>query len=167
MNKQPLYSIGHGARKIGDFISLLHFFKIQYLADVRSYPQSRFHPQFNRKPLEESLNTTGIQYIFMGDQLGGRPKDRTCYVADRINYTIVQSKDFYRQGIDRLKAAHEKNLAVAIMCSERNPGDCHRSRLIGQTLAEHGITLLHIDEHGKLVEQAFLMNRLKNADQLF
>lgn len=167
MRRKIMYSIGHGSRKIEAFIQLLKEQKIDYLADVRSHPQSRFHPQFNRKALEQSLAQAGIIYVFMGDLLGGRPTDKNCYVNDRIDYELVKQRDFYRLGIGRLKTAYEKNLAVAIMCSERNPCDCHRSRLIGKTLSDEGIELLHIDELDELSEQARVMNKLKNQRKLF
>lgn len=163
MKQKQLYSIGHGARKIHDFIDLLKKFGIGYVADVRSYPQSRFHPHFNRKALEESLAAAGITYLFMGDALGGRPNDKSCYVKDVIDYGKVAEKEFYRNGVKRLKTAFEKELPVAIMCSERNPADCHRSRLIGKTLSTEGIDLLHIDENGKLASQKDVIARTGNA----
>lgn len=166
MEQQKLYSIGHGARKIGDFIDLLKKYGIRYVADVRSYPQSRFHPHFNRRALEESLAAESIAYIFMGDELGGRPKDETCYVDNAIDYGRVAEKEFYQKGIARLKTAFEKQLRVAIMCSERNPADCHRSKLIGQTLLSEGIDLLHIDEHGNLISQKDAIGR-KTSSTLF
>lgn len=162
-----LFSIGHGSRKINEFIGLLKSVNIQYLVDVRSYPQSRFHPQFNQKALEQSLHQACISYVFMGDTLGGRPKDQSCYTNGQVDYTILQTKDFYQEGIKRLKIACEKELPVAIMCSERNPCDCHRSRLIGQTLSKEGVSLLHIDESGQLADQTTVMNRLKRPEGLF
>lgn len=148
MDSKSLYSIGHGARKTEDFITLLKQYGIRYVADVRSFPQSRFHPQFNRKALENSLGVKEITYVFLGNQLGGRPADKTCYIDGVIDYERVATKDFYKIGIERLKTAYEKSLPVAIMCSERDPRDCHRSKLIGKTLASIGIELLHIDETG-------------------
>jgi uncharacterized protein (DUF488 family) len=162
MRKSSLYSIGHGSRKAEDFLSLLLAYDIKYLADVRSYPFSRFHPQFNSKKLDEFLAEAGITYVFMGNELGGRPKDPSCYDGEgKIDYGLVRKKDFFLSGIERLKAANDKQVSLAVMCSERDPAMCHRSRLIGAVLQEQGIELLHIDEHGKLKDQTSL--KLKNS----
>lgn len=69
-----LYTIGHGSRKAEDFIDLLHKYGVMYLIDVRTYPHSRFHPQFSRAALQSLLEAHGIRYVFMGDLLGGKPK---------------------------------------------------------------------------------------------
>jgi hypothetical protein len=39
------------------------------------------------------------------------------------------------------------------MCSEGKPEMCHRSKLIGKTLAQRGIPLAHIDESDRLISQ--------------
>ena len=149
-----MYSIGHGARKEADFILLLQQYGIEYLADVRSFPFSRFHPQFNRRWLEKSLTAAGIRYVFMGDTLGGRPADKDCYdAAGHIDYSRVAGKDFFRKGLERLVEAARQKVPLAIMCSERGPAQCHRSKLIGVALQQSGINLKHIDEQGYLKSQ--------------
>jgi uncharacterized protein (DUF488 family) len=156
--KKDLYSIGHGARKIEDLLFLLKKYKIKYLADVRSVPFSRFHPQFNKVSLDKCLGENGIRYVFMGDTLGGRPDDQDCYKDGKINYEIVKTKDFFLEGIERLKTAYIKGIPMAIMCSERDPAQCHRYRLIGDTLADEGIILKHINEKGNIKDQVTLKN---------
>lgn len=163
MQKNALYTIGHGSRKGEDFISLLKTFEIEYLVDVRSLPYSRFHPQFNQKALQLALQENSIQYIFMGDELGGRPKDPSCYNEDgKVNYSVIKTKVFFQRGVERLKAACEKNSRVAIMCSERKPCHCHRTLLVGEVLHKEMIVLKHIDEHGKLKEHSTVMNELRS-----
>jgi len=97
MAQIPVYTIGHGARKIGELIQPLKDHGIKYLLDVRSQPYSRFHPQFRLDALQCSLEENGIHYVFMGDLLGGRPSDPGCYnEAGKIDYervkTMVSSK---------------------------------------------------------------------------
>ena len=145
-----LYTIGHGARKADDFLVLLKENGIDYLIDVRSQPYSRFHPQFSRNALKDFLEQYDIRYVFMGDQLGGRPQDPACYTNGRIDYEKVKQQDFYRAGIERLKTAAAKGLKAAIMCSERRPEDCHRMKLVAETLTEEGVEVVHIDEKGEL-----------------
>jgi len=153
-----LYSIGHGTRPEQDFMDLLKHYHSKYLVDVRSLPRSRFNPQFNRKALEHSLAHLNVKYVFMGDTLGGRPDDPSCYVDGKISYHTLGQKDFYLSGIERLMKANDQDLNLAIMCSERKPQDCHRSRLIGKTLLGKGINLQHINEQGEIISQSQLQN---------
>ena len=60
------------------------------------------------------------------------------------------SLDFFKEGIKRLKTAYEKDLSVAIMCSESDPAMCHRYRLITPVLIGDGIDVTHIDQNGRL-----------------
>jgi uncharacterized protein (DUF488 family) len=150
---ETLFSVGHGRKPVETLIEELKSFGIQYLIDVRSVPYSRFNPQYNQKALNESLEKENITYVFLGDLLGGRPKDESCYVDGKISYELVQQKDFFKRGIERLITANHKNIRAAIMCSESQPGECHRSHLIGTYLAANGIQLKHIVAPGDAIQQ--------------
>lgn len=164
MEKKPLYTIGHGSRKSEDFLSLLKEFGIEYLIDVRSQPYSKFNPQFNQNELKFLLERNGIRYVFMGDTIGGRPKDISCYDSEgKVDYEAVKTKDFFINGIERLKTAYNKDINVVIMCSESKPCECHRSKLIGKVLNSENIVLKHIDEKGKLKDQATVINELNKG----
>ena len=52
MKDTTIYSIGHGNKKIEDFIGELKSFKIQFLLDIRSKPYSKWNPQFNQAALD-------------------------------------------------------------------------------------------------------------------
>jgi len=143
---------------------LLKNFGIEYLIDVRSQPYSKFNPQFNQHDLKFFLERNGIKYVFMGDSIGGRPKDTSCYDDEgKVDYEIVKTKDFFIQGIDRLKTAYNKDINVVIMCSESKPCECHRSKLIGRVLSLENIVLKHIDEKGKLKDQTSVINELNKG----
>ena len=164
MEKKPLYTIGHGNKKLEDFLALLKNFEIEYLADVRSQPYSKFNPQFNQNELKYFLEGNGIKYVFMGDSIGGRPKDTSCYDNEgKVDYEVVKTKDFFLGGISRLKTAYEKNINVVLMCSESNPCECHRSKLIGKVLIIDNIVIKHIDEKGKLKGQSTVINELNKG----
>jgi uncharacterized protein (DUF488 family) len=164
MQMRPLYSIGHGNRKPEEFLALLRKFGIEYLIDVRSQPFSRYTPLYNKPNLDHDMAAVGIRYVFMGDALGGRPKDNTCYDAEgKVDYEAVKTKDFFLSGIERLKTAQQKDCGVVIMCSESNPCECHRSKLIGRVLSEDRVPLMHIDETGKLKSQAMVINQLNKG----
>ena len=164
MEKKPLYTIGHGNRKKEDFLVLLKDFGIEYLIDVRSQPFSKFNPQFNQNDLKFFLERNGMRYVFMGDSIGGRPQDNSCYDDDgKVDYETVKSKDFFLQGIERLKVAYNKNINAVIMCSESKPCECHRSKLIGKVLSSDNIFLKHIDEKGKIKDQTTVINELNKG----
>lgn len=165
MGKEALYTIGHGNRKPDEFLALLKKYEIDYLIDVRSQPYSKFNPQFNQTDLKSFLERNSIRYVFMGESLGGRPKDTSCYDSEgKVDYESVKTKDFFRQGMDRLKTAYNKDINVVIMCSESKPCECHRSKLIGRFLSStENILLKHIDEKGKLKDQATVINELNKG----
>jgi uncharacterized protein (DUF488 family) len=164
MGKKPLYTIGHGSRKSDDFLALLQTYTIGYLVDVRSQPFSRFHPQFNQQALNTFLDQNGITYVFMGNELGGRPRDASCYDSEgKIDYEVLMTKEFFKAGIARLKTAYDKDISLAIMCSERNPGQCHRSKLIAEVLTVENIIVQHIDETGKIKDHATVINEIKKG----
>ena len=164
MVKKRLYTIGHGNRKSHDFLALLKEFGIEYLIDVRSQPYSKFNPQYNQNDLKFFLEDNGIRYVFMGDTIGGRPKDKSCYDSEgKVDYEVVKTKDFFINGIERLKTAYNKDINVVIMCSESKPRECHRSKLIGKVLNTENIILKHIDENGKIKDQATVINELNKG----
>ncbi|RME45471.1 MAG: DUF488 domain-containing protein [Chloroflexi bacterium] len=158
--KEPIFTIGYGARTLDEFIAILKRHGIDFLIDIRSAPYSRYKPEFSRLPLEEALRRRGIRYIYMGDTLGGQPDDRDCYVNGKVSYERIKEKPFFQQGISRIRMAFERQQRVVLMCSEGKPENCHRSKLIGVVLDELGIPVVHIDENDKLTPQEKIIHRL-------
>jgi uncharacterized protein (DUF488 family) len=70
-----IYTIDHSTHSMDDFITMLQFFDIKNVVDIRSLPGSRKYPQFNKENLETILPANGINYIYM-KELGGRRKVR-------------------------------------------------------------------------------------------
>ena len=144
-----IYTIGHSDHTIPAFVDLLRKFDIALLVDVRSQPYSRWTPQFNREDLAHDLQEAGIAYRSMGDSLGGRPADRALYDpgAERPDYELLAQTPAYQDGIARLlDLAREQPLVV--MCSEGDYHQCHRHKLITQTLLERGVDVQHIQPDG-------------------
>jgi uncharacterized protein (DUF488 family) len=156
----PLFSIGYGARTLDEFIAVLKANRIEYLIDVRTAPYSKFKTEFSKDLLQYHLERAGLRYLFMGDLLGGQPKEPACYTDGKIDYDKLRAQPFFQTGIERLKKACEQQRRVALMCSEGRPEQCHRSKLIGEALAASGVNLWHIDEDGRLVTQAEVVKRL-------
>jgi uncharacterized protein (DUF488 family) len=162
-NQPPIYTVGYGNRSLAEFIALLQQYEIRYLVDIRSQPYSRYHPNYSKATLEAALKQQGLHYVFLGDTLGGRPQDAACYVNGKVDYAILRARPFYQQGIQRLRSAWEKQTRMVLMCSEQKPHECHRSKLIGNTLSELHIEVAHIDEAGQIKSQAAVEEMLSGG----
>lgn len=168
--KFPIYSIGHGNRKVETFFAILKEHEIKYLIDVRTNPFSKFSPDFTRARLEEICKAYSVVYLFMGDSLGGKPTSRFCYDEQgHVVYERVMKMPSFISSAERLITAYGKNLKVACMCSELKPCECHRSKMIGEYLRGKGVDMEHIDEKGKLVSQNDVINQVTGgfAQNLF
>jgi len=155
INPSSLYSIGHGNKTVEKFISELKQFDIKYLVDVRTTPFSKWNPQFNKNDLKFLLEENDIGYIFLGDKIGGLPSDKSCYTEEgKIDYELVRGKNFFKEGLERLVMANSKQIKIATMCSETNPEECHRSKLIGKELLSKGIDTNHILNQYELKSQS-------------
>ena len=155
-----IFTIGYGNRSTSEFVRIILEYGIRYLIDVRSKPVSRFNQGFNQTQLEQLLKSHRIRYVFMGNELGGLPECEECYTNGRVDYSKLEAQPFYGNGINRLKTAWEKKLPVVVMCTELRPEECHRSKLIGQTLNKMGIIVSHIDQMGKIITQDEAINRI-------
>jgi uncharacterized protein (DUF488 family) len=145
-----IYTIGHSTHHIDDFMAMLQCFHIQVLADVRSFPGSRRHSQFNRQELSQSLLKQGIGYVHL-PALGGRQQISAGNSANRFSsYAGYMQTDGFNTGIATLTeiAAHKP---VVYMCAEANWQNCHRS-LISDYLHTRGWQILHIISLNKVQE---------------
>jgi uncharacterized protein (DUF488 family) len=144
----PVYTIGHGNRPLIELTSLLEGAGVTCLIDVRAFPGSRRHPHFGRGELERTLPQAGIEYVWEGESLGGRRKPRadSPHLALRNAsfraYADHMESEVFRSGVERLMQ-HAARRAIAIMCAERLPWQCHRY-MIADYLVSHGIDVLHI-----------------------
>ncbi len=149
-----IFTIGHGGWSVEGLLSRLEELGVQFLVDVRSVPVSRYPREFSREPLRDLLARRGIRYVYMGDQLGGRPADPDCYApGGRVLYSVCREKPFFREGIRRLLEGIGKGYRLCLFCSEGRPWECHRSRLIGEVLAREGIDVRHVLRGGGAISQ--------------
>lgn len=155
-----IYTIGHSNHTAAGMINMLKLHGITRVIDVRSYPKSRYVPHFNRETLENSLAGEGIYYQYEGDALGGRPARETLYRDGTADYARMAQEEGYRTRLEEL-AATAAHAPTAIMCTERDPEKCHRSLLIGESLTQMGIRVVHIKPRRVTVSQEELVNELK------
>lgn len=155
-----IYTIGHSSMSSGSFIMTLRAVGVTLVADVRSHPYSRAFPEFGRERLRADLEASQLSYMFLGDELGGRPQDPTCYDQEgRVDYEKVKEKEFFRRGIEILC---EKGSAetVCVMCVEKDPLKCHRGILIARQLTMEGVEVLHVVDDKRLVAHRTLEDRI-------
>jgi len=121
-----LYTIGHSNCGFLEFLKKLKDHNINILVDVRTFPRSRFCPQFNKKSFEEKLVTENIQYLFRGKNLGGMGLN--IKYEETINEVFDLSK--------------ENN--VCLMCSEKDYRECHRYSLLTPSFEKRGLSVKHL-----------------------
>ena len=142
-----LYTIGHSNHPLDRFIELLKMHEITAVGDVRSSPYSRFNPQYNRESLHKVLKENSIAYVFLGQELGPRSEDPSCYVDGKVQYGLLAGTEAFTRGIERLKAGMEK-YRIALMCAEKDPITCHRMILVCRAIRSEGFPIGHILENG-------------------
>lgn len=154
-----VFTIGHSTHALDSFVGLLRRHGVDELADVRSAPYSRFNPQFNRDSLANSLVSHGIEYVFLGRELGGRPDDPACYEDGRVRYDRVAATPVFQRGLEQI--IHDSaGRSVTLLCAEKEPLECHRTLLVAQALEARGVIAQHILADGGLETHAAAMDRL-------
>ena len=152
MNIPAIITVGHSNHPIEHFLQLVKNAGVTFIADVRSFPVSRYAPQFNKDALAKSLGGAGLGYLYLGKELGGRSQSRT-------------SAKLFQNGLDRV-VDEGNNRRVAMMCAERDPLDCHRCLLLARHLAERGVDVGHILASGKIENHRHTEDRLLAAEGL-
>ena len=136
--ESTIYTVGTSTRTKEEFIELLRHYHLTIVADVRSFPQSRFE-HFNRENLAKMLSEFAIGYIYLGKELGGYRKG---------GYRAYTQTSAYQAGILKLEQIAQ-NGSTAFMCAERFAWKCHR-RFIASTLEQRGWKVLHIIEKDRV-----------------
>jgi len=156
-----LFTIGYSSQNSVSFTQLLKANQVDVVCDVRSTPYSSYKPDFSRREFRKFLNAADIKYTFMGDQLGARPKDRDCYVGGQATYERIARTESFKMGLERLRVGVDK-LNLALVCSERDPLECHRAVLICYNLNDLRESILHIHSDGRLESQDQFEERVVN-----
>ena len=147
-----IWSIGHGARPLDEFLAVLQEADIGHLADVRRFPGSRRHPQFAGEALATALASIGVTYVHLGG-LGGRrqPSADSRHGALRVaafrGYADHMSSAEFASDYERLRAL-ARAAPTAFMCAETLWWRCHR-RMIADRLSVDGEAVTHLLAPGK------------------
>jgi uncharacterized protein (DUF488 family) len=136
--KMELFTIGYEGASTESLFHSLRINKIQILCDVRKNPVSR-KPGFSKKALMAVCEANKISYLHF-PQLG--------IDSDRRK-NLHSEEDFerlFKYYQEKVVPAGHKEMAeilecirdskrIALMCFEKDPANCHRSRLAETLLA--------------------------------
>jgi uncharacterized protein (DUF488 family) len=149
-----VYTLGHSNHTPEHFVELLKAHAIGVLADVRSSPYSKYAVDYNAEALKRTLGAHGFQYLFLGQELGGRPPEPEYYDEEGyVRYDRVAASERFQDGLERLLKSLARS-RVALLCSEEDPASCHRRLLVSRVLAERGVEVLHIRGDSRLQTEA-------------
>lgn len=144
-----LVTVGHGTRPVAELVAALHAAGVATLVDVRRFPGSRRHPQFNRGALAATLGQAAIDYVHEPD-LGGRRSGvegeelfSCLHVAAFRSYAAWMRGDAFLAALSRVL----ERPAPCVMCAETVPWRCHR-RLIADLVVARGGEVVHVLEPG-------------------
>jgi hypothetical protein len=132
-----LHTSGHGTLDASEFIGHLRAAGIEAAVDIRRFPSSRLHPQFNADALHASLSAAGIDYKPMS-ALGGRraatPDSRNTALRNasfRGFADFMQTPEFTEALTGLLMLAADR--PTAMFCAETLWWRCHR-RLVADAI---------------------------------
>jgi uncharacterized protein (DUF488 family) len=119
-------------------MEILNSCTILRVADVRRFPTSRCD-HFKKENLELAIRKRGLEYIYLGQDLGGYRKG---------GYEAYMESQEFKRGIECLISVARVRTTVSI-CAERLPWKCHR-RFIGNVLAQKGWHVIHLIEKDRI-----------------
>jgi uncharacterized protein (DUF488 family) len=163
---QRVLTVGHSNWPFPRFVELLKNAGIDFLLDVRSRPASGRNPHFSQPVFETLLRGEGIGYLFLGEELGGRPEDPSLYRPNgAVDYQACRKSFAFQAGIERVAQEAQRHPAsgIALVCAEEDPLDCHRFLMISPALVAAGLTPIHLRGNGQLEPQLAAEDRLLAA----
>lgn len=155
---KTLFTIGHSNHEFDAFVALLRRHGVEAVADVRSQPYGRLD-HFHRDVLAAALPREGVRYVFLGQELGARRSERSAYEAGQASYARIARLPDFQAGLERIRRGLERQ-AIALLCSEKEPLDCHRTILICRHLRGGPFEIVHIHADGALESHAAAEQRL-------
>lgn len=146
-----LYTIGCSTLSFQDFTRNLLDNGVNVIADVRSNPYSKITPYFNREKLEHELKKNKILYVDFSKEFGARRMEFSVYENGQVSFEKTKDLPIFSKGIQRIEKGLAMGYTIALMCTEKNPLDCHRFSLVSRGIFEKtGILSKHILSSGKI-----------------
>jgi uncharacterized protein (DUF488 family) len=149
MARRPrVFTLGHGAMDLEEFLLVLERSAIRLIADVRTNPAAARLPWFERRALAVELERRGLAYRWFRDLGGWRSS-----VGGESLHTALRDESERRYAAALNTAAFEArceeiaglaaSTTVALLCAEVDPDHCHR-RLLADKLFLMGVRVVHI-----------------------
>jgi uncharacterized protein (DUF488 family) len=158
IGNQQIWTLGHSTHEWPAFVALLQGAKIEAIADVRRFPASRRHPQFNGAAMQMALADVDIAYHHF-EALGGRRhrsaanSPNTAWRVEAFNaYADHTASPEFQAAVNELESL-AKTKRSAIMCAEALPWQCHR-RVLADVLIARGWEVFDIFPDGKVKPHA-------------
>jgi uncharacterized protein (DUF488 family) len=142
-----VFTIGHSTQPIEALLDALEAHAVALVVDIRRFPGSRRHPQYNGPALAAALAGRGMGYRHES-ALGGRraPREDSRNTAWRHRafrgYADHMETAEYQEARAQL-LADAGHRSTAILCAESLWWQCHRS-LVADDLAAAGHDVVHI-----------------------
>jgi len=129
---KPLFTIGYEQATPQAVLDELTRAKVKLLIDTRAVSSSR-RPGFSKRQLAAALNARGIAYIHLqklGTPAEGRQAARSGDLKTlwRIYNKHLKTPDA-KAAMDELVTLVESGKPTCLLCYERDPAQCHRSRI--------------------------------------
>lgn len=149
-----LYTIGHSILKYDLFRELLKKYNIDCLLDVRSVPYSKYIEQYNRDIISQYLNMDNIRYVYAGRYFGARQADIGLYDMDGcLDFEKVRQTSLFQSMLNNVQKGLQEGHNVALMCTEKEPYDCHRAIMVGRGFELASVPIAHIRHDGSIMSQ--------------
>jgi uncharacterized protein (DUF488 family) len=136
-----LFTIGYEQASLPDVIAALKRAKVKILIDTRAVAASR-RAGFSKKALSASLDEAGIAYLHfqkLGTPAEGREAARSGNYDKlwKIYGKHIKTKPAQEElaEVNKLVVAGKK---VCLLCYERKPEECHRSKIAELVVKETG-----------------------------
>ena len=166
-----IYTIGYAEFNIDNFIKTLNQYKISFLIDVRSMPQSSYYENFNKPNLSNVLSVHNIIYRNYSKEFGARQLDKNYYSDGVLDFVKFAKSPQFLEGIRKIEEGVKLGYVFVLMCAEKRPEVCHRCIMIARQFYLRGYEIRHILEDGTYinqnsVEQILLNKYFPNRNQL-
>lgn len=143
----PLFTIGYEKATPAAVFDELKKARVSLLVDTRAVAASR-KPGFSKRQLAASLDEIGIRYLHLqklGTPAEGREAARKGDLKElwRIFATHLKTSDA-REAMDELLELARSKERVCLLCFERDPGMCHRSRIAEIVRKKTGLTVRNL-----------------------
>lgn len=130
-----ILTLWHSNYDIETFNKIFDIFDINVIVDVRSIPYSKYSEQFNKENIEKFFDNKKIKYIHMWKELWAKKENEILLTNWKVDFNkVIELDNDFKEWIDRLLLWIEKWFKIWLMCSEKNPLECHRFWLIAKYL---------------------------------